>query len=78
MGDFLSQNDVILDFPSFNETVLEWGDDIRKDGFEAINENLIGEFVNGVAEANGSEVANTKRIINFGNGGRVWFGCGGR
>ena len=61
----MSQNDIILNSPSLYKAVLERGDDIRENGFKAINKNLGGKFVDGVAKANGSEITNMKRVVNL-------------
>ena len=58
-----------MNFPSEDKTVLEGGNDVREEGFKAVHKDFGGDFVDGIAEADGSEVADFERVVDFGNEG---------
>lgn len=58
-----------MDFPSLNEAILEGGDNVWKERFETVDKDFGGKFIQGITEADRSEIADKDRIFSFGDKG---------
>jgi hypothetical protein len=71
--NLMRKNDAVRDLPSFHVACLFFGDDMSQYRFQPVGYNLCDDFVNHIAEGNGSEVLWMSDSLFLGNEGEE--GC---